>query len=217
MNETLTEKIHRVNYRCPSCSSSIAVATPLIGDIVDCPQCSVPFKAKAPEADPEFNASAEADFSIDKPTDDESVIFETHPAMFRRHPIQFVLLTIVLIAAALFCVSMAVNQAWILAGCSLIVMIVIGGYFGYWYLDVIATHLIITNKRTTLRHGIIAKKTSEVQHDDIRNLQVDQNALQRILGIGTIAISSSGQDDVEVSAKAIPNPNEVADLVRRMQ
>ena len=208
----------KITYRCPACQSNIAVALSLIGNQVDCPKCSVPFLAKAPVAEPMIGSeSGTAEFEINQPTDDESVILEVHPAMLRRHPIQFVVLCILFVASLIFTIAMVVNMTLPLAAIGLVVMLLIAGYFGYWWLDVIATQLVITNKRTTLRHGIIAKKTSEVQHDDIRNLQVEQNAIQRILGIGTIAISSSGQDDVEVSAHGIPNPNEVADLVRRMQ
>jgi len=208
----------KITYRCPNCQTKIGLVLALVGEQVDCPKCTVPFLAKAPSAEPLLNEdSSSAEFAIDKPTDDESVILETHPAMFRRHPIQFVLLSIISLASLIFAIAMAVNQIWGGTIAGVVAMLLVAAYFGYWYLEVIATQLVITNKRTTLRHGILAKKTSEVQHDDIRNLQVEQNAIQRIFGIGTIAISSSGQDDVEVTVKGIPNPNEVAELVRRMQ
>jgi len=48
-------------------------------------------------------------------------------------------------------------------------------------------------------------------------MQVDQNAIQRILNVGSIAISSSGQDDLEIYVKGIPDPNDVADFIRKMQ
>lgn len=209
-----------ITYRCPNCSATIDIATPMVGDTVDCPQCSVPFEAATPRAEPllsEQPTDRTSDYSITKPTDDESTISEVHPAMFRKHPIQFVLLTFLALVSAFYGASYLYEGAAIAGYACLFVVLVVASYFGYWWLEILATKLTVTNKRTTLRHGIIAKQTSEVQHDDIRNLQVDQNALERVLGIGDIAISSSGQDDLEVVAQAIPKPNQVADLIRRMQ
>ena len=211
---------HDITYRCPNCQATIDISTPMIGDTVECPSCSVPFEAVVPEGEPLLNGETvgeEAEYSIRKPTDDESVIAEVHPAMFRKHPIQFVLLTLLALISMFYGAAYLYDGAVTMGTTCFVVVLVVAGYFGYWWLEIIATKLTVTNKRTTLRHGIIAKKTSEVQHDDIRNLQVDQNALERILGIGDIAISSSGQDDLEVVAQAIPSPNDVADLIRRMQ
>lgn len=210
------EQVTELQYRCPSCDASISVATSMVGDEVDCPNCSTPFLAAAPKAKPQYDHGddVEAEYSIDKPTDDESEVAVAHPAMFRKHPLQFIGLMILLVASLYYSFMAA---TWAGVYISLGVVLIIAGYFGYWWLEIIATKLTVTNKRTTLRHGIIAKTTSEVQHDDIRNLQIHQNALERILGIGDIAISSSGQDDLEVYAYAIPKPNKVAELVRRMQ
>jgi uncharacterized membrane protein YdbT with pleckstrin-like domain len=75
----------------------------------------------------------------------------------------------------------------------------------------------VENKPTTFQEGIISRETSEVQHDDVRNLQIDQNILERLLGIGDIAISSSGQDDMEIQVKGIPSPDRLAKVIRKNQ
>lgn len=213
-------KVEQITYQCPACQSKIDIATPLVGKIVECPKCSIPFRAEEPLAKPILQsdaAGAKSQYSIDKPSDDETLLKEIHPAMLRRHPIQFVVLVVVGLVAIGFGVSAITRQDWTIALTCLCAIIAIAGYWGYWWLEVVATTLRITNKRTTLRHGIISKQTSEVQHDDVRNLQVNQNAFERILGIGDLAISSSGQDDLEVYVKGIPDPKDAADLVRRMQ
>jgi hypothetical protein len=61
------------------------------------------------------------------------------------------------------------------------------------------------------------RETSEVQHDDIRNIQVKKSLSDRILGIGRIAISSAGQDDMEIDIRGVPHPDGVADTVRSCQ
>ena len=73
--------------------------------------------------------------------------------------------------------------------------------------------LTITTKRTIITRGILSKSTSEVMHDDIRNIQTHQTFLQRILDVGYMAISSAGQSDVEIAVKGIPDPDGIKDLI----
>jgi uncharacterized membrane protein YdbT with pleckstrin-like domain len=77
--------------------------------------------------------------------------------------------------------------------------------------------LHITDERTLLVEGIISRYSTEVRHEDVRNLQVEQTALQRILGVGQIEISSSGQSAMEIVVKGVPDPQGIADLIRRHQ
>lgn len=218
MSEGRQTKITKLTYHCPICAATIDVSTTLVGSQVDCPNCSVPILVKAPEAEPSLEPqSSPAEFSVEKPTDDETTLLKAHPALFRKRPIRTLGLAVLGIGAFIFGISSSVNASWTMAIVSLVVLVAVAATFGYWYLEILWTTLTITNKRTILRQGIIEKRTSEVQHDDIRNLQVHQNMFERVFGIGDLAISSSGQDDLEVQAIAIPDPDEVAELVRRMQ
>ncbi len=220
--EPKTEAISQLTYRCPACDASIDIVTTLVGETVECPHCSTPFLAEEPSAKPMMEKDpqamhVDAEYTITRPSDDESTLVELHPAMFRRHPFLYLALVGLAIASAIFGVMASIDQNWTLAAICLGVLVLSAGYLIYWYVEIIATTLQVTNKRTTLRKGILSKSTTEVQHDDVRNLQVHQNVIQRILGIGDIAISSSGQDDLELFVKAIPAPEEVAELVRRLQ
>jgi len=79
------------------------------------------------------------------------------------------------------------------------------------------TTLTVTNDRTIYQRGFVSRETSEVQHDDVRNIQLDQSFVQRLLNVGGVSISSSGQDDIEVVAKRLPNPKRIIELIRANQ
>ena len=85
----------------------------------------------------------------------------------------------------------------------------------YWWLVCKSTKLTITNKKTTLRIGLISKHTNEVYHSDVRNIKVSQGPLQRMLGVGKIGISSAGQSDFEIEVGGIRNPEEVKALISK--
>ena len=67
----------------------------------------------------------------------------------------------------------------------------------------------VTNKRTTLRRGLLSKSTTEVLHDHVRNIQIRQSFLNRVFDVGTVGISSAGQEGVEIIAQDIPHPERV--------
>ncbi len=79
--------------------------------------------------------------------------------------------------------------------------------------------ITITNKRTIYRTGFFSKSTSEVLHDHVRNITIEQGFVDRMFKVGNMGIASSGQEGIEILAKRIPHPADVKrviDLYRPM-
>lgn len=77
----------------------------------------------------------------------------------------------------------------------------------------LSSSLEVTNKRTVLRHGFLSRSSSEVLHDHVRNIEIDQTFMQRVMRVGKIGVSSSGQDGIEVQIERIPNPRKIRDII----
>ena len=120
----------------------------------------------------------------------ESILYQSHPSMFRNNPIGFIL-SILLIGAF---------------GLGLLILLV-------WWLKVLGITLIVTDERVTLRKGILTKHTNEVYHTDIRNVQISQGLFQRMLGVGTIGISSAGHAGIEIQVAGLPKPQKIKDII----
>lgn len=215
----MPRSLHSLNYACPACQAVVAISHKFVGRRVDCPKCELPFLARLPESAPLIHeeSTQPAEFTVNKPADDEDVLRELNPAMFRQYPFTFVGLWLLAAGLAIAGLSFSAVGAFPIGVLLFVLFALVLAYFGYWWLDVLSTSLRITNKRTTLRKGIIAKSTSEVQHDDVRNLQIHQTIWQRFLGVGDLAISSAGQDGLEIFIKGIAKPDETADFIRSMQ
>lgn len=80
-----------------------------------------------------------------------------------------------------------------------------------------STTLIISNTRTTLLSQFLFTKSTEVRHEDIRNIQVSQGPFQRIFGSGRIAISSAARNEVEIKIGALARISKVKKLVDEMR
>jgi uncharacterized membrane protein YdbT with pleckstrin-like domain len=167
--------------------------------------------------------------ALAQPSIGEKKVVTVHPAMFRANPLRYlvmvVLFVIGLAGMLIFAIPMqnsALENLWrpltiviaivfaLLAAVSLLSML-------YWLMRTRFEALTITSERTIWARGILDRETSEVQHDDVRNIQMRQTFADRILGVGRIAISSAGQDDMEIDIRGVPNPSRVADTIRSCQ
>ena len=119
----------------------------------------------------------------------ERILYTASPVMIRNNPIGFVV---------------AVFLCFFIIGIPILLV---------WYLRCLGTTLTVTNLRTTLRHGLLSKSTSEVWHKDVRNVRMQQSFFQRIFDVGTLAISSSGQADFEIAVSGIPNPANAKSII----
>jgi len=119
----------------------------------------------------------------------ESVLYKDHPAMFRNRPVLF------LVCCAL-----------IPFGIGVLILIV-------WWIRCLATSLVITESRVTLRKGLLSKATNDVLIADIRNVKVSQSFLQRIFGVGAVAVSTSGQSDMEIEVQGVPAPDRIKSII----
>jgi uncharacterized membrane protein YdbT with pleckstrin-like domain len=79
------------------------------------------------------------------------------------------------------------------------------------------THYLLTNKRATSKWGIIARHSSEVELQDIRNIYSEQSAMERILGLGNIEIASAGTSGAEVVFAGISDHQKVRDIIKRQK
>jgi len=125
--------------------------------------------------------------------DPERVLYEAHPSMFRNSPVGFILCLLLCFALIGFILILA------------------------WWLDCKGTQLTITNKKTILRKGILSKYTNEVFHSDVRNVQISQSFLQRMLNAGTVGISSAGQSGLEINVTGLPDPTKARDLINQFR
>jgi uncharacterized membrane protein YdbT with pleckstrin-like domain len=126
-----------------------------------------------------------------KPSNEEVTLYDENPSMFRNRPVEF-------IVTALLCI--------VLVGFII---------FFVWWLRCKGTQLTITSERTRSRKGILSKSITEVWHQDVRNVQLNQTFFQRLLGVGSLGISSAGQSGLEISVAGIPDPERVKDLIDR--
>lgn len=214
-----------LTYECPHCHKTIRVDQHLFGEMVDCPKCKVPFEVVPPKAFPTrvVDSNPESTVQHAQLSDEEATELIIHPVVFRRH-IVGTLFALLLLTAGIAGGWLALTGrelfgfGGLLIGIPAAICLLISCYFlAKWFIMSRMQSLTLTSERLIYRHGIIQRDTSEMRHDDVRNLKVEQNFLERLLNFGDVAISSAGQDDMEIVIHDIPNPQSIAEFVRKRQ
>ena len=123
-------------------------------------------------------------------TQNEQVLYSAHPAI-NRNDLRGFLVCLLLIPIGLGILLLFIR-----------------------FLNSLNKTLIVTDRKTILRRGILAKRTSEVFHADVRHLVVNQTMMQRLLGVGDISISSSGEAGFEIDEKGFPSPQKVKEIIQ---
>lgn len=214
-----------LTYRCPYCHTTVEVTPDHVHEAVICPNpdCKRPFELEAPVAklvgSHEVAPDERADVQVAQPTaDQEETLTVTHPAMFRAQPFTFLALGLLLIAglagAGWLWSRNELPGAYVSAGVALFALLC----FVIWKIRVHSTKLTITTRRTLLRRGLIARKTSEVRHVDVHLLNIDQSAFERLFNVGSISISSAaGQGEPEIHVRGVPRPRDLVAPIRKQQ
>ena len=211
-----------ITKRCDNCDRLIEADDDLGGQKVRCPACGdvnvmpgakVRVSGGAEPATPARTSRADRATAAGYPPDSgpEQDVMLVRPAMFRARPLLFsglVLATLGGIVGGFILLAIPVVAGLCFTG-ALAALI----WLGVWKVMTMSTRLRITNKRTVAIRGLIARASTEVLHDSIRNVQVEQNVMERILGTGTIGISSSGQDGIEIHVRKIPRPDAVTRVI----
>ena len=120
-------------------------------------------------------------------------IYEVHPAMFRAHPFWFIL-CVLLIAAF---------------GIGIVILL-------YWYIKTRATALTVTDQELMYERGILSKDRTSVSLKHIRSVNIAQGFVNRIMGVGTVKISTAG-DEPEFTIADMPDPYVIQEAITKAQ
>lgn len=213
-----------ITLTCDKCDKPFEIEDDAAGEKVQCPYCGdinrVPAPAEAP-AKPVPVAWPVADKASE--IGPEQTIAVIRQAMFRAHPFWYLLMVVVFIGGIVLAVIASTSQQFVdrrwLSWVG-IAMIAAGGL--WWLIWWAAPHrwikLTITNKRTIRQEGIVVRKTSEVLHNHIRNVKIEQSVMERLLGVGSISIDSAGGSEdqlIEIHMDHVPQPYKVKEIFDR--
>jgi len=102
-----------------------------------------------------------------------------------------------------------------------VVYVVVCGVFVYLFAVVLYRHFAwaytIDGDTIESREGLIARKVKSIRVQDLRNINVNQSLLQRLVNVGDVEFSSAGGSGIEVTFAGVDDPLKVKALAQRLQ
>jgi uncharacterized membrane protein YdbT with pleckstrin-like domain len=86
----------------------------------------------------------------------------------------------------------------------------------YWYVKTRATALTVTDQELMYERGILSKDRTSVSLKHIRSVNIAQGFINRIFGVGTVQISTAG-DEPEFTIADMPDPYVIQEAITRAQ
>jgi uncharacterized membrane protein YdbT with pleckstrin-like domain len=213
-----------LTYRCPHCGTSLEVEAGDDRELLVCPakNCGKPFRAEVPTADPVPRLgvpsnvkSARALPIAERAADQEEMRGFVQLTMFRRYPLRFLMYLLLLAGGVTAAILGVVNESrfWLIVG-ALAALFAAFRLF-MWWLRLRHTHFTVTSKRCILETGIFSQQANEVQLENVREVQVNQNMVERLFRVGDLVIVSDNGERKQVVVKGVHDPEGVALLIRQ--
>lgn len=204
--------------KCPKCEAEVD------DQALFCPQCGVrlagePEPSEAPSAGPDPNAPPRERFlaaAAEKQTgpdedDAEDDLWEgsyDKMAMLGTW-ITGAALTIGVPVAGLLGGLPGGYWKWVVLG----VLFMWGVLIGLYFYRRLSVHYTLTSQRLVHESGLLWRQTDRVELIDIDDVTFRQDPVQRMIGIGTIVVSSSDRTDPELKLLGIASARSVADTI----
>jgi len=216
-----------LNYKCPHCGQPTDVDATAAGQTITCPNplCQKPFKIEVPAAEPMPQliispglahevAQEQPASAVPSSSEAETELVSVYPLMFRRYPFRSLVYALAsLVGLGLLLAGLVKGTLWV--GLLGLILVSFGVYkLGHWWLRMLGTSVTVTTKRTLLHTGVFNRQITEVPHAEVADLEVHQSLLNRLLGVGDIAIVQQAKDKKGILLMGLPQPEEIAQHIR---
>jgi len=216
-----------LSYKCPQCGQPIDVDATAVGQTITCPNpsCQQSFKIEAvpPQPPPHLVISPglahevvqeQPASAVQAAPEIETELVSVHPLMFRRYPFRSLVFALAsLVGLGLLLAGLVKGTLWV--GLLGLVLVGYGMYrLGYWWLRMLGTSVTVTTKRTLVRTGVFHSQITEVPHAEVADIEIQQTLLNRLLGVGDLAIVHQAPDTKGILLMGLPHPEQIAQQIR---
>jgi uncharacterized membrane protein YdbT with pleckstrin-like domain len=77
----------------------------------------------------------------------------------------------------------------------------------------ISTTYTITNRRLTIRTGLLSREMHETRLERVQNVNSRQRLIERLLGVGTVDFDTAGGAAYDFSFRGVDNPGQIVRTV----
>jgi uncharacterized membrane protein YdbT with pleckstrin-like domain len=144
----------------------------------------------------------------------EQVFFHGHPSWrsmlaFYIRGLLAAIVAGVIAGVATRATGRSVDAAWVTVAVFIVFLVVLA----WGLIRRLATTYTITNRRLTIRSGLMSREMHETRIERVQNVNVRQRLLERMLGIGTVDFDTAGGAAYDFSFRGVEDPGRIVRTV----
>jgi len=220
---------------CDSCRKRFSVDDSAAGRRTQCPHCghiqrapTLPLRDDAPVVGERVAEEAPAPAAgggdrttrmrgpndrLPPRTGPETTVMVVRPSVLRSRPGAALIVLAAILIGIVGGIYALVSKSQALAIVGGLVALVGIGTIIAWKIQSLGQTLQITTKRVVYRDGILGRRTQEMAHKVIQDMEVEQSFLERLCGVGHLTLSNSGQEDDEIHMPSVAGPHRVREII----
>lgn len=136
----------------------------------------------------------------------EKTLWTGRPSWWTVWPSLLIGDLILLLAAALWWRGMTQQAPWAVVGAL--------PFYLLAALKRASASYLVTDQRVSASTGLFSRRVDEVEAADIKNVILTQSFFERLVGTGTVGLSTSAGDGVEVVLIGVPQAEAVKEAIR---
>jgi membrane protein YdbS with pleckstrin-like domain len=213
----------KVRFDCPHCGRKAEGDTTWYGQTVPCPFCNGDVIIPANPGGRGSGAKVAKLYTDDGMSGPAPVTADTAPEsgpetdIHQWRPSWAAYLKPILIGSVLFFLAVCllfVDLGVIVRYARLAVLLVGAVMLGWVWIEVHSTDYRLTTQRLFIKKGWLAKDLDELELFRVKDVELKQTVLDRILGIGTIVVYSTDDSNPKLELVGTAKPNEVKEKMR---
>jgi len=204
---------------CPHCRAIIAVPALADGDIADddviASDAQIPDSRHEPTAVKSISSptrgtrrQAAGDLAPDRLPDAlmETELYAVSPSWFLARAGYALIVMFAATIGLAFIIGGLLKALPPLVYFGLALILASGCTLGTWALMARRTRIVVTTERLLLTKGLFSREEHDVPVAEVQDIRITQSLAERMLGLGRLSLSHSGQQDDEIELAMIPDP-----------
>ena len=109
------------------------------------------------------------------------------------------------------------SPGWFILWCILTPVVIGIIVLFFWHVQLRNTRLTIVGKRVLYRSGMMSTRESEIRVEDVRDIEITRSLWQRVVGTGSLSLSTSGESGMEIEITGLRQPERVREIINALR
>jgi len=152
----------------------------------------------------------------------QKVLYYDHQAMLRVAPLKWLIYVAIALSGLVISVVIDIQfpglldtglRRWISRAFILLTLLAGVAVYARWWIESYKERLVLTPTDAIVLEGILNVQATDIRLANIQTVRVDQTLWDRVVGLGTVRISTAGEEGFGINMPGMPSPKKIRRII----